>query len=644
MAGENAGFLHTVQTQCRVTVKRYTTPSHDAAAWSVCDPAHAEIDTPSEAALGLLPKEKRDTYGSLELHEILHLLLTMCPTVRDHMEQQEYMRQVAKKLGISDMEFHRFFNVVEDPRIERAGVCERPGRERGFHNLVAAMWLAGDMNYSPKPAQSGEVKNVLQQYLLLHARCKYHRVTEMNADDLAARQDLEDAIGQDKVKEINRLLHDIIMTGVIGDGKVLDNTKHVMDLLAQILQLAGVGQHGQGQQDQQGQGQDSQSQGQQSQSQSGDGQSDSSNSQQSQSQAGDQSQGQQGDQSQGQQGDQSQGQQDQQSSGQGQPAEGEPDAQTQAEADSLRTGNGNGQSVVKWDPDASMSEGTQLAKDLAKDLADAVAKAERQADKEGTMSEVSAESVNRRTEVKDAQPDDDNLPGGRVLPDPVFEGGQLFKARLTQQTLARRSFETGGIKKWAKAYRQSLTGIKPTADTRRTMTLSTDRGHDVDILLDASGSMSRDGKRDAAITAAWGIHHALLGVPNVTARVLSFSGVIADEVKTIIPVRGRASFTEAVKKYTVRGGTPTAEAVVESTKGLLQRPGKAKLMVIVTDGAADNTDSCRKAIVRAKRMGIRVVMLGIDGVAYTYKDICPVVDVKPDSLRAEMFRQLAKNI
>ena len=240
MAGENAGFLHEAQTQCRVTVKRYTTPSHDAAAWSVCDPSQAEIDTPSEAALSLLSKEKRDTYGSLELHEILHLLLTMCPTVRDHMEQQEYMRDWAKRLGMSANEFHRFFNVVEDPRIERAGVCERPGRERGFHDLVAAMWLAGDMNYSPKPAQSGDVKNVLQQYLLLHARCKYHGVTEMDADDLAARQDLEDVIGADKVREIDRLLHDIIMTGVIGDGKVLENTKHVMDLLAEILMTAGV--------------------------------------------------------------------------------------------------------------------------------------------------------------------------------------------------------------------------------------------------------------------------------------------------------------------------------------------------------------------------------------------------------------------
>lgn len=626
MAGENAGFLHIAQTQCRVAVKRYTTPSRDAAAWSVCDPSRAEIDTPSEAALGLLPKEKRDTYGSLELHEILHLLLTMCPAVRDHMEQQEYMRDHmeqqkymrdwAKRLGMSADEFHRFFNVVEDPRIERAGVNERPGREKGFHDLVLAMWLSGDMNYSPAPAQSGDVKNVLQQYLLLHARCKYHKVTEMDADDLAARQDLEDMIGADKVKEINRFLHDIIMTGRIGDGKVLDNTKHVMDQLAQILTIAGVnGQQGQSDQSQQGQGQSQQSQ-------QGQGQ--------NQSQAGDQSQ-----------------QGDQQSSGQGEPDDSQPDAQTQADADSLRMGNGNGQSVVNWNPDASMSEGTQLAKDLAKDLQQAVAEAEAEAQKQGTMSEVSAESVNGRTETGDAKPDDSNLPGGKALPDPVFEGGQLFKSRLTQQTLARRSFETGGIKKWAKAYRQSLTGIKPTADTRRTMTLSKDRGHDVDILLDASGSMGRNGKRDAAITAAWGIHHALLGVPNVTARVLSFNGVIADEVKTVIPVRGRASFTEAVKKYTVRGGTPTAEAVVESTKGLLSRPGKAKLMVIVTDGAADNTDSCRKAIVRAKRMGIRAVMIGImaGGATDSYRDICPVVEVDDIAqLRAEMLRQLAKNI
>ena len=631
MAGENAGFLHTAQTQCRVIVKRYTTPSHDAAAWSVCDPQHAEIDTPSEAALGLLPKEKRDTYGSLELHEILHLLLTMCPNVRDHMEQQAYLRQWAGRLNMDAGEFHRFFNVVEDPRIERAGVCERPGRERGFHNLVAAMWLSGDMNYSPAPAQSGEVKNVLQQYLLLHARCKYHCVTEMDADDLAARQDLEDMIGSDKVKEINRLLHDIIMTGRVSDGKVLENTKHVMDQLAKILIIAGVnGQQGQQSQDQQsgqgqGQGQDSQSQGQQ-------GQSDSSNSQQSQA------------------GDQQSQAGDQQSSGQGEPADPEPDAQTQADADDLRCGPETARSVVKWDPDASMSEGTQLAKDLQKDLDKAVAEAERQADKEGTMSEVSAESTSGYTEVKDAQPDDGNLPvenGQTVRPaDPSFEGAALFKARLTQQTLEHRSFETGGIKKWAKAYRQSMTGIRPTADTRRVMTLSNDRGHDVDILLDGSGSMSRDGKRDAAITAAWGIHHALLGVPKVTARVLSFRGVVSDTVETIIPVRGRASFAEAVAKYTVRGGTPTAEAVVESTKGLLSRPGKAKLMLIVTDGAADSLDSCRKAIVRAKRMGIRVVMIGImaGGATDSYKDICPVVDVKPDSLRAEMLRQLAKNI
>lgn len=625
MAGENAGFLHRVPVP--VQVKRFIQLVRDAIAWSVCDPSRAEIDTPSESAVRLLPREKQDTYGSIELHEILHLLLTMCPTVREHIEQQEYLRQWAKRLGMSADEFHRFFNVVEDPRIERAGVQERPGRERGFHDLVLGMWLSGDMNYSPKPAQSGEVKNILQQYLLLHARCKYHKVTEMDADDLAARQDLEDMIGAGKVKEINRLLHDIIMTGVIGDGKVLENTKHVMDQLAKILTIAGVnGQQGQSDQSQQGQGQQGQSdQSQQGQGQQGQGQ-------QSQSQAGDQSQSQAGDQ-------QSQGQ-----PGQGEPQDGEPDEQTQADADSLRMGNGNGQSVVKWDPDASMSEGTQLAKDLAKDLQQAVDKAEAEAQKQGTMSEVSAESVNRRTETGDARADAGNLPGGKALPDPVFEGGQLFKARLTQQTLARRSFETGGIKKWAKAYRQSLTGIKPTADTRRTMTLSKDRGHDVDILLDASGSMGRNGKRDAAITAAWGIHHALLGVPNVTARVLSFRGVVSDTVETIIPVRGRASFTEAVKKYTVRGGTPTAEAVVESTKGLLSRPGKAKLMIIVTDGAADDPDSCCKAIVRAKRMGIRVVMIGIDGVASTYRDICPVVDVEPDQLRAELFRQLAANI
>ena len=46
-------------------------------------------------------------------------------------------------------------------------------------------------------------------------------------------------------------------------------------------------------------------------------------------------------------------------------------------------------------------------------------------------------------------------------------------------------------------------------------------------------------------------------------------------------------------------------------------------------------------------MGIRVVMIGImaGGATDSYKDICPVVAVGDIAqLRAEMLRQLAKNI
>ena len=46
-------------------------------------------------------------------------------------------------------------------------------------------------------------------------------------------------------------------------------------------------------------------------------------------------------------------------------------------------------------------------------------------------------------------------------------------------------------------------------------------------------------------------------------------------------------------------------------------------------------------------MGIRVVMIGImvSGATYSYKDICPVVEVNDVAqLRAEMLRQLANNI
>jgi len=607
--GENACLYERIRLT-DVTVKAYsrdTMPS-GAGAYSVCVPNRAEVDVPSESAVAKMPPEMRGILNRLEGHECAHLLWTMCKDMAAHDKQQQYMLTAAGK--VTHDHFHKFFNIVEDPRIERILCDWKQGMESGFGEMIEQFWQAGDMAY----VKTQDMEECLQLYLLLAGRCRYHHVDVMRADVLAARQDLMQYVSEKVVDRIDSLLHDIVMTGRpedVDSASVLRNTCHVMDCVAEMLKLCGLDAVDQSQQNQQSQGQDSQ------------------------------------------QNQQSQGQDSQQNQqSQGQDSQPEPTAEEQADADSLRAAPPENKGQVNWDPDRRMGQGGELLKDIAEELGKAVAQLQQEADRNGTVSPVVQEQWGGSFggECKPHKPDPDYW-SPKSLKDYHPQGEQLFKARLVGKVLRQTSFNTGSIRKWGKAYSASVMGRQIPSDAMRKFRVQQDHGNDVDIVLDASGSM-RDkscpekSRMLVALPVAWSIHKTLLAVPHVTCRVTTYS---FDETHVLLKQHERVPFSTAASRYTALGGTPTHLGVTESMQSLLSRPGRNKLMLVVTDGEARNDDWAVRAVRTAQARGIHVIMVFIGGVSKTtrsmYDGVCDCVDV-PDMAGFEnaMYRQLAQVI
>lgn len=136
------------------------------------------------------------------------------------------------------------------------------------------------------------------------------------------------------------------------------------------------------------------------------------------------------------------------------------------------------------------------------------------------------------------------------------------------------------------------------------------------------------------------------GNPHVTCRVTTYS---FDETHVLLKQHERAPFSTVASRYTALGGTPTHLGITESMQSLLSRPGRNKLMLVVTDGEARNDDWAVRAVRTAQARGIHVIMVFIGGVSKTtrsvYDGVCDCVDV-PDMAGFEnaMYRQLAQVI
>lgn len=164
----------------------------------------------------------------------------------------------------------------------------------------------------------------------------------------------------------------------------------------------------------------------------------------------------------------------------------------------------------------------------------------------------------------------------------------------------------------------------------------------VQILVDASSSMNGSEMRCAAVTSI-----ALcqtLDAIGCETEIITFDGCDSRDAWTPVEEEGYRNSTWEQEQFYSRmfpmslvahkefdeplrqvqtalgnmlvmpdGGTPTADAIMIVYRRLLARPSSRKIMLIVTDGMANNQRLCRQAIKHIQRKDIEVAGIGIGG-------------------------------
>ena len=592
-----------------------------AAALSHMDMRDPWIKIPSDRVLRQMPDEVRRKVLALVLHELLHMLETLCPPAE--MKQVMALEEsIGQETGTSADAVHQLHNVFEDGRIERTSYSWRPGFELDFHDLVFGFWQKGDMVYHALPANSpAPVLDRLMLFSLLYVRCKYHAVDEMRPDVFAARADLVQLTSEQAVSKVESIMDTAVMTGSFNDGQNFENQKLTHELVRQAMLAVGLKadpnqqSQPQSQDDQQS---DSDGQGSEGEPQDSD-QSDSDSQSQSKSKSKSQSKGM-----------------------------GKPSDEEQDDADHLRS-SASAKATDLSKIDNLGQSCAESAKDMAHEMSKAQAQAIAEERKNGGMDKAEASHMLRMLGKVILSPaSDSNLLSGEDYDTPHVRGAQSFRAKLVGDCLRKTVFEKGVLdpRRLTKAYTAGMLG-KTQADVYKKFTVKHDHGHDVDIVIDASGSMCGSSQYLAA-KAAWCAWHAVFGLPDTTVRVTEFGGGSEHDVRELIPVRRSASFKEMCRRYEIIGSTPTHLGVLESVRSLLSRPGMNKLMLVVTDGAPDELDWARQSLVSARKAGIEVVTIFIGGCGFNipqFKDVCKCVDVpNEEELQQRMLEEIARVI
>lgn len=622
--------LRLMGSNAQLRVIRADNLPNGAAALSHLDSRDPWIKIPSDRVLKQMPEEVRRKVLALVLHELLHMLETLCSP--DEMKQVMALESaIGAETGVGANAVHTLHNVFEDGRIERTSYSWRPGFELDFHDLVFGFWQKGDMVYHACPAKStAPVLDRLMLFSLLYIRCKYHAVDEMRPDVFAARADLVQLTSEQAVSQVESIMDTAVMTGSFNDGQNFENQKLTHELVRQALLAVGLkadpNQQSQSQQDQQSQ--DEQSGG--GEGGEGEPQDDQQSESDSQSQSG--------------QGQQSKSQ----SKGGESKGMGKPSDEEQDDADHLRSSASAKETDLSKNDNLGQSC-AESAKDMAHEMSKAQASAIADERKNGGMDKAEASRMLRMLGKVILSPAaDSNLLSGEDYDTPHVRGAQQFRARLVGDCLRKTVFEKGVLdpRRLTKAYTAGMLG-KTQADVYKKFAVKHDHGHDVDIVIDASGSMMGASQYLAA-KAAWSAWHAVFGLPDTTVRVTEFGGGSEHDVRELIPVRRSTSFKEMCRRYEIIGSTPTHLGVLESVKNLLSRPGMNKLMLVVTDGAPDELDWTRQSLVSARKAGIEVVTLFIGGCGFNipqFKDVCKCVDIpNEEELQQRMLEEIARVI
>lgn len=221
----------------------------------------------------------------------------------------------------------------------------------------------------------------------------------------------------------------------------------------------------------------------------------------------------------------------------------------------------------------------------------------------------------------------------RVKLDGLIQASRLDRARLAATGLR---INTGEL------YRLALSDPQVFSRLRKRKAVNTA----VQILLDKSGSM-RD-RLEVARRAALSVACALEPMRGTAVACAAFPIAGGRNSVGILPL---TRFEERVpvtasryESLTAQGGTPLAEALWWCASEIMGRKEERKMILVVTDGQPDDTDSTREIIQRCLHSGIEMIGLGIQvqAVGALLPDWCVIQGM--DQLAPAMFQVLERKL
>lgn len=579
---EAKSVLARVEAEAPVVVQE----AKEGFAYSKCDPGKPEIYSPRPEAVERIAEgdaETAEIIGTGNLHEAIHLKCTMCSKQSEQEKIDDRFSKIALENGTGSVNIHQLHNVLEDPRIERIGCEFLPGKKRDFTNLITIMH---DKDNGFKWQKARNCQAVTGQYLLLYSRCIYSKATCLATEVDKGAKAMAYYYTPEEIERIKEIADKAVMTGHFDDGKNLGDGMRVLDCVDEIMKMINAAQKRYD-----------------SQPQDGDGRSED---------------GQNGD---GQSGDGQNGDDTKPGQIKGSPRQGTGKELTEIETDMY--------SQIK-----NSSIGKQI-REVYKKACDEV-DTEREAEKK----------IEKRQKAERSRSSD--TLARRIKSDwiPAYSAGaECLKRRLIEDGMRSTIYQTGRLdsKRLARTYTASMSGHRCNAFISEHR--GTSPGHDITIVIDASGSMidtyDRMCKAEIAIRAGYTIYKACHEVPKVSCRMTCYD----DSIYEIVRAGEHVTLRQAAERYAGWSGTYTGDAVTEAANEILERTGKEKLLIVVTDGAATDTKETHEALAAAARKGIKVVVIYIDapGMSKRYPE-AEGVEIKAEDLENKLLTLVSRVI
>ena len=551
-------------------------------AYSKCDPARPEIYSPRTEAVERIAQDDAEIAEIIGTGNLHEALHLKCTMCKTKTEQQKLNDRFSE---IAIEHGTGSVNVHQLHNVMEDPRIERIGCEflpGKERDFTNLITVMHEKNNGFKWQESRNCEAVTGQYLLLYSRCIYSRASCLIEEVDKGAKAMTNYYTPEEIKKVKEIADTAIMTGHFGDGKNFENGMRVLDCVNEIMKMINAAQK---RYDETPQDEDDQS---------GNGDEQSGNDQ------------------------------------------GGDDTKPGQIKGSPRQGTGK----VLTDINTDLYR--QIRDSVGKQISGMYKKACREVD-----TEHEAEKKIELRQRAERNRSRDTL-ARRIKSDwiPAYSrGAECLKRKLIEDGIRSTIYQTGRLdsKRIARAYTASMSGHRYNGFVSERKGAS--QGHDITIVIDASGSMidtyDRMCKAEIAIRAGYTIYKVCREVPKVSCRITCYDDCIYE----IARAGEHITLRQAAERYASWSGTYTGAAVTEAASEILERTGKEKLVIVVTDGEATDVKETHEALAAAARKGIKVVVIYIDapGMSKRYPE-AEGIEIKAEDLEDKLLTLVSRTI